>query len=173
MRVAIRVKHYLARGAYVVNRGVDIDGILQMRLDKEVVGLDKDVCIVGAYIPPGAGSTFIDNRVNAVDMWQGLTEQLVERRRETVIVLLGDFNAHTGCNRAELDRADLMFNDNSSCGEWDVNSECMDSEADEQEQGLEQNGHTQRCSQCARRPDAAGDALIDVYDVAKLCIIPQ
>ena len=59
--VAIGITRDLARSCKAVPLEGDPDGILCVRMSKEALALDKDLMVLGVYIPP-AESTYVDQR---------------------------------------------------------------------------------------------------------------
>jgi len=82
---------------YCENIQHSYDNILAFRIQKELFGMERDILVVGVYIPPRNSSYYesVDNK-NGVDMLELCLEEIFERYNECAVILCGDFNARTG-----------------------------------------------------------------------------
>ena len=76
-----------------------------LELDKKFFGLDKNLYVCFAYIPPQYSSFYVDQNVDFLDL---LDNDIASYRNKGSVLILGDFNARTGSE------PDFVVNDDDS-----------------------------------------------------------
>ena len=88
--VAILVKSYLLK--YVKRQPNLHDGSIWLKIDKAVLGFDKDLYLGAIYLPPEHSSYNVNNILNE---WDVVEKEISLFKAKGPILLCGDFNSRT------------------------------------------------------------------------------
>ena len=99
---------------------MDCDNTIAIQINKDVFDLDKDVILIACYVPPEKSPSYDDKLLK--DGILTLEETLLQRfeKNELNLMIIGDMNARTGHEQADLEVMSNYLDD--------VEYDCMDDE---------------------------------------------
>jgi hypothetical protein len=114
--VALFVKKEIMQ--YVSQVHCPFDNMICVKIDKQFIGLDRDLLFVFVYIPPYQSPFYKDSDVKChIHNVEEFLLNLYEKGESSYLLLGGDFNARIGSYDFDTDDDDLVFHKNdNSCG---------------------------------------------------------